>query len=31
MLSWLGKKLIAHNMRKASEGEIEPLLRMDAK
>jgi hypothetical protein len=31
MLSWLGKKLIAYNMRKASEGEIGPLLRMDAK
>lgn len=30
MLSWLGKKLIAYNMRKASDGEIEPLLRMDA-
>lgn len=30
MLSWLGKKLIAHNMRRASEGEIGPLLRMDA-
>jgi hypothetical protein len=31
MLSWLGKRLIAHNMAKASEGEVEPLLRMDAK
>jgi hypothetical protein len=31
MLSWLGKKLIAHNMARASEGEIGPLLRMDAK
>jgi hypothetical protein len=31
MLSWLGKRLIAHNMKKASEGEVDPLLRMDAK
>jgi hypothetical protein len=31
MLSWLGKRAIAHNMSKASEGEIGPLLRMDAK
>lgn len=30
MLSWLGKKMIARNMAKASEGEIEPSLRMDA-
>lgn len=30
MLSWLAKKAIAHNMAKASEGKIEPLLRMDA-
>ncbi len=30
MLSWLGKTMIARNMAKASEGEIEPTLRMDA-
>lgn len=30
MLSWLAKRMIAHNMRRASEGEIEPTLRMDA-
>ena len=30
MLSWLGKRLIAHNMRKAGEGELGPTLRMDA-
>jgi hypothetical protein len=30
MLSWLGKKLIAHNMAKAREGDIGPTLRMDA-
>lgn len=30
MLSWLGKKLIARNMAKASEGELGPSLRMDA-
>jgi ketosteroid isomerase-like protein len=30
MLSWLGKKMIAHNMRSASEGDIAPTLRMDA-
>jgi hypothetical protein len=31
MLSWLGKKMIAHNMKQASAGNIGPLLRMDAK
>ena len=31
MLSWLGKKMIARNMRAASAGNIEPLLKMDAK
>lgn len=30
MLSWLGKKLIARNMAKASEGDLAPTLRMDA-
>jgi ketosteroid isomerase-like protein len=30
MLSWLGKRLIAHNMAKAREGDIGPTLRMDA-
>jgi ketosteroid isomerase-like protein len=30
MLSWLGKRLIAHNMKKASEGELEPTLKLDA-
>ncbi len=30
MLSWLGKKMIARNMAKASEGELGPTLRMDA-
>ncbi len=30
MLSWLGKKLIARNMAKASEGELGPTLKLDA-
>jgi hypothetical protein len=30
MLSWLGKKMIAHNMAEARRGNIAPLLRMDA-
>jgi ketosteroid isomerase-like protein len=30
MLSWLAKKLIAHNMEQASAGDIGPTLRMDA-
>ena len=30
MLSWLGKKMIARNMRAASAGDIAPLLKMDA-
>ena len=31
MLSWLGKKMIAHNMRTISAGDIAPTLKMDAK
>lgn len=31
MLSWLGKKMIAANMRAASAGDVGPLLKMDAK
>lgn len=30
MLSWLARKLIAHNMARASAGDIGPTLRMDA-
>lgn len=30
MLSWLAKKMIARNMKRASAGDIEPTLRMDA-
>jgi len=30
MLSWLAKKLIARNMARASAGDIEPTLKMDA-
>lgn len=30
MLSWLAKRMIAHNMAKASAGDIGPTLRMDA-
>jgi ketosteroid isomerase-like protein len=30
MLSWLGKKMIARNMAKASEGELGPTLKLDA-
>jgi ketosteroid isomerase-like protein len=30
MLSWLAKKMIARNMARASEGDIEPTLKMDA-
>jgi ketosteroid isomerase-like protein len=30
MFSWLAKRLIAHNMRRISEGEIGPTLRLDA-
>lgn len=30
MLSWLAKKMIARNMARASEGDLEPTLRMDA-
>ena len=31
MLSWLGKKMIASNMKAARAGNIAPLLKMDAK
>ncbi len=31
MLSWLGRKMIARNMERASAGDIGPTLRMDAK
>ncbi|HEX5609467.1 MAG TPA: hypothetical protein VFX45_05170 [Solirubrobacterales bacterium] len=31
MLSWLAKKMIARNMERASAGDIEPTLKMDAK
>jgi hypothetical protein len=31
MLSWLGKKMIARNMKAASAGNIAPTLKMDAK
>jgi len=31
MLSWLGKKMIAHNMRTISAGDVAPTLKMDAK
>ena len=31
MLSWLGKRMIAHNMERVRAGDIGPLLRMDAK
>ena len=31
MLSWLGKRLIARNMRKLREGDPGPTLRLDAK
>jgi ketosteroid isomerase-like protein len=31
MLSWLGKRMITHNMKAASAGDIAPLLKMDAK
>jgi ketosteroid isomerase-like protein len=30
MLSWLGKRMIARNMAKAREGDIEPSLKMDS-
>jgi ketosteroid isomerase-like protein len=30
MLSWLAKKMIARNMERASAGDIEPTLKMDA-
>ena len=30
MLSWLGKKMIARNMARASAGDIAPTLKMDA-
>ncbi|MEX2108123.1 MAG: hypothetical protein WD827_04460 [Solirubrobacterales bacterium] len=30
MLSWLAKRMIARNMAKAREGDIEPTLKMDA-
>lgn len=30
MLSWLAKKMIARNMERASAGDIEPALKMDA-
>lgn len=30
MLSWIAKKMIARNMAKASAGDIEPTLKMDA-
>jgi hypothetical protein len=30
MLSWLGKQMIARNMKRVSAGDIEPLLKMDA-
>jgi ketosteroid isomerase-like protein len=30
MLSWLAKKMIARNMARASAGDIEPTLKMDA-
>ncbi|HEY8083830.1 MAG TPA: hypothetical protein VIE64_09840 [Solirubrobacterales bacterium] len=30
MLSWFAKRMIAHNMAKAREGDIEPTLKMDA-
>jgi ketosteroid isomerase-like protein len=30
MLSWLAKRVIARNMARASEGDIEPTLKMDA-
>lgn len=30
MLSWLAKKMIARNMAKASAGDLEPTLKMDA-
>ncbi len=30
MLSWLGRRMIARNMAKAREGDIEPTLKMDA-
>ncbi len=30
MLSWFAKRMIAHNMAKAREGDIEPSLKMDA-
>jgi ketosteroid isomerase-like protein len=31
MLSWLAKRVIAHNMARASAGDVRPLLRMDAR
>ena len=30
MLSWLGKQLISHNMRRISAGDPAPTLRLDA-